>query len=403
MQRLLHTAARGLMLALALNVALAAPAHAGVNAELNTFFNQMGGAANVTGPSAYQGQSAGYYTGGSLWTRFPQASVNPVNLQLPNVKAGCGGIDLFGGSFSFINSDELIALLKATASNALGFAFMLAIKSISPQIASTLEDLSQKVQQLNQFNMNSCEMAQNLVSGLWGKQAGREAEICKYIGNSQGIFSDWAKSRHECNEGGARASTLAANSDPTIPADSYNYTWDMLKKSYPTFDQDFREYLMTLVGTVIYVKAQSDAGNPSYRYLGQGDRAILTALLDGGSGAKVLRCDSADRCLNPVLGTLSIDPGQALKPRIRALLESMNAKVRSNTALTTQEIGLLGATSIPLYKIVTVNAAAQLGGMSSSDMDNLAEIVGVDMLETLVRQFYNLVNQGQASFHNADA
>lgn len=148
-----------LMLCLALNVGFAARARAGVNAELNSFFNDMGGAANVTGPSAYQGQSAGYYTGGSLWTRFPQQSVNPVNLQLPNVKAGCGGIDLFGGSFSFINSDELIALLKATASNALGFAFMLAIKSISPQIASTLEDLSQKVQQLNQFNMNSCEMA----------------------------------------------------------------------------------------------------------------------------------------------------------------------------------------------------------------------------------------------------
>lgn len=100
---------------------------------------------------------------------------------------------------------------------------------------------------------------------------------------------------------------------------------------------------------------------------------------------------------------MSIGSAQALKPRIRALIESMNAKVRSNTALTTQEIGLLGATSIPLYKIVTVNAAAQLGGMSPSDMDNLAEIVGVDMLETLVRQFYNLVNQGQASFHNADA
>lgn len=216
---------RLILIAALINLSIGAPARAGVNAELDSFFNGMGGAANVTGPSAYQGQSAGYYTGGGLWSRFAQTSANPINLQLPNVKAGCGGIDLFGGSFSFINSDELIALLKATASNALGFAFMLAIKSISPQIASTLEDLSQKVQQLNQFNMNSCEMAQNLVSGLWGKQAGREAEICKYIGNSQGIFSDWAKSRHECNEGGERSSTLAANTDPTIPADSYNYTW----------------------------------------------------------------------------------------------------------------------------------------------------------------------------------
>ena len=115
----------------------AAPVNAQVGAELNDFFNDMGASANATGPTAYQGQSAGYYSGGNIWTRFPQKSVNPVNLQLPSIKAGCGGIDVFSGSFSFINTDEIVAMLKATANNALGFAFQLAIKSISPQIAST--------------------------------------------------------------------------------------------------------------------------------------------------------------------------------------------------------------------------------------------------------------------------
>ena len=32
----------------------------------------FGAQANVTGPSAYQGQSAGYYSGGAMWARFPQ-------------------------------------------------------------------------------------------------------------------------------------------------------------------------------------------------------------------------------------------------------------------------------------------------------------------------------------------
>src|SRR3546814_20418063 len=107
---------------------------------MNSFFSDVGGAANVTGPSAFQGQSAGYYSLGNVWTRFPQKSVQPFNLQLPSARAGCGGIDLFSGSFSFINASEIIAMLKATANNALGFAFKLAIDSVSPEIGKVMED-----------------------------------------------------------------------------------------------------------------------------------------------------------------------------------------------------------------------------------------------------------------------
>ncbi|MFV3537544.1 conjugal transfer protein TraH, partial [Mycobacterium tuberculosis] len=101
---------------------------------MNSYFNKSGAAANVTGPTAFQGQSAGYYSGGSLWSRFPQKSINPVSVALPSARGGCGGIDLFAGSFSFINADEIVAMLKATANNAIGFAFQLAIDSISAQI-----------------------------------------------------------------------------------------------------------------------------------------------------------------------------------------------------------------------------------------------------------------------------
>ena len=75
--------------ALLASLHLAVPsAHAGVASEMNAFFNDAGGAANVTGPSAFEGQSAGYYSLGNLWTRFPQKSVSPFNLQLPSARAG---------------------------------------------------------------------------------------------------------------------------------------------------------------------------------------------------------------------------------------------------------------------------------------------------------------------------
>ena len=85
-------------------------ARADVAGAMNSFFQDAGGAANVTGPSAYQGQTAGYYSMGNVWTRFPQKSVQPFNLQMPKVSAGCGGIDLFTGSFSFINASEIVAM-----------------------------------------------------------------------------------------------------------------------------------------------------------------------------------------------------------------------------------------------------------------------------------------------------
>ena len=93
------------------NAAVLTPAAANVGSEMQTFFDDAGVRANVTGPTAFEGQSAGYYSGGNVWTRFPQKSIQPFNLQLPHARAGCGGIDLFAGSFSFINTAELVAML----------------------------------------------------------------------------------------------------------------------------------------------------------------------------------------------------------------------------------------------------------------------------------------------------
>lgn len=382
---------------------VAAPVQANVGTELNDFFNDMGGAGNAYGPTAFEGQSAGYYSAGGVWTRFSNKQVNPVNVQLPSVKAGCGGIDIFGGAFSFINTDEMVAMLKSVASNALGFAFQLAIKSISPQISQTIEEMAQKIEKLNQMNISSCEAAQGLVAGLWGKSQGRDSEVCKAIANSQGFATDWAKARQDCNAGGERTSIINKNGDETIPAKSYNYTWHMLNKSYPSFDTDFKEYLMTLVGTIVYERAEDDDASGTVRYYGQGNRDLIEALLKGSTDAKVLKCDDTDDCLSPSFSsTVSITEAQALQPRIAELIRSMVAKVKTNDTLTAEEIGILGGTSIPLYKIITVNAAAQFGGMTTADIDGLAEIVALDMLETILREFYGYVQKAQGSFSEAD-
>jgi conjugative transfer pilus assembly protein TraH len=140
------------------------------------------------GPTAFQGQSAGYYSLGNVWTRFPQKTTNIANLQLPRARAGCGGIDIFAGSFSFINASEIVAMLKAVANNAVGFAFSLAIDTVCPECSKIMQEFSQKAQLMNNLNINSCEMAQGLVGGIWPKGDLADKAICEAIGNSEGIF-----------------------------------------------------------------------------------------------------------------------------------------------------------------------------------------------------------------------
>jgi conjugative transfer pilus assembly protein TraH len=59
--------------------------------------------------------------------------VQPFNPQMPKV-CRLRWHRTFIGSFQLINGAELVAMLKATANNALGFALQPAIDSVSPEI-----------------------------------------------------------------------------------------------------------------------------------------------------------------------------------------------------------------------------------------------------------------------------
>src|SRR3546814_5274524 len=66
--------------------------------------------------------------------------------------------------------------------------------------------------------MQSCEAAAAAVGAVWPKVDAAEDRICQSIGTSAGRFSDWAKSRRGCGNGGERSSTINSNTDPALAA-----------------------------------------------------------------------------------------------------------------------------------------------------------------------------------------
>nr|WP_250952104.1 conjugal transfer protein TraH [Escherichia coli] len=93
-------------------------ASADVNSDMNQFFNKLGFASNTTQPGVWQGQAAGYAYGGSLYARTQVKNIQLISMTLPDINAGCGGIDAYLGSFSFINGDQLQRFVKQIMSNA---------------------------------------------------------------------------------------------------------------------------------------------------------------------------------------------------------------------------------------------------------------------------------------------
>src|SRR5262245_22745233 len=124
-------------------------AYAGIGGDLNHFFNQMGFSNNVTAPNAYQGQGAGYYSGGSLFARDSVRDVQIASVDLPSFRSGCGGIDLFTGGFSFVNSQQLIDAMQNIINNSIGYAFNLALESTTPEIANVMKYINTLSNEIN--------------------------------------------------------------------------------------------------------------------------------------------------------------------------------------------------------------------------------------------------------------
>ena len=160
-------------------------AKAGILGDMNTMF-----LSNTTAPSTISTQDRIGVFAGSLYMRSPVQSINLVSFDPPRIDAGCGGIDLYGGSFSFINSQQLVQIFRNVASNAAGLAFKAAIKAISPSLDSLITEFQTLMQNLNNLAKNSCQMAHMLVDPIDNSLSNAVNGSGNIAGSQNGLFSD---------------------------------------------------------------------------------------------------------------------------------------------------------------------------------------------------------------------
>jgi conjugative transfer pilus assembly protein TraH len=378
--------------ALMLTVSGTSMARADVGSDLRDFWENSGGGVNVNEPLIYNGQRAGFATLGSVQVRTRTRNANLAHIQLPSVRAGCGGIDIFGGSFSYISKEELIHLMEAIMQNAAGFAFELALESLSPAVQETVSKLRNLVQQVNSMNINSCEAGQLLAGSLWPTLDSAKQHICTTIGSYEGKFADHVAGRHDCNSGGEQTSTLAnagAEVADQVPT-NVNYAWRAIQKnSFLSSDSTLAEFFMTLTGTLITRAGASDSDGPEHQTIPPraADQDMVKALVDGGS-AQVLRCDSGTSgdCLNPTLQNTTIDQNTALKAKVTTTIMSIRDAIASgNGTISDEAVALLGMTSVPVLDMLITGMSYQ-HVFVENEINAMAEVVAVDLAMIYIDQ-----------------
>lgn len=366
---------------LILLLAVKSAAHAGIQEDLNSFFTGINLASNVTSPAAFESQAAGFFGAGSLYARGAVRQYQLVQLDLPFARAGCGGIDMHLGSLSFLSEQKLIDLGKAVMSNTGAYAVDVLLASTVPELKQVRDYLQQLQQLANQASLNSCQMAQNLVGGVYPKTAESQQKICKDQAamGKEGLVSDYVKARNECANNGFRQVMDKAEVDPERKKQvvlNKNIVWSILKeKSFLGLDKELAEMVMSLTGTLIIDKDGRVTHVPSLAASPQ----FIQTLLTGGQGAKRWRCEEEVACLKVNLIDFTLPESATLTAQVRSLIERVNAAIVVDNLDDKGIESILASFSLPVLKFLTVLHSSEYASLSV-DMEEYAGLIAHDLL-----------------------
>ncbi|EYU16519.1 conjugal transfer protein TraH [Photorhabdus bodei] len=304
---------------LAASIALAGLFVPVANAESisNQLDNMFGSMSNVTNPGDYKSVTRDGYTGGGFVLRNKLRTLTPVSIDLPSASGGCGGIDLFGGSFSFINAEQFVQMLRNIAANAAGLAFQLALNAMDAVLDNAISKMQAILQQMNDLTVNSCQLAKGLLvdtAAAFGSSA--KASVSSQL-SSDGLVDQfkgmWG------NFAGAKApEKQKEESGKRKACDDYgNIMWCLLQNGnfsdqfYGT-ENEQKELVMSMTGTIIVsgklgTDKDGSAKKSVVRIAPLATTSVLDSLINGDNSFEIWSCaGQTQTCENPKKQTRQI-------------------------------------------------------------------------------------------------
>ncbi|MEX9216910.1 conjugal transfer pilus assembly protein TraH [Providencia rettgeri] len=365
---------------------------ASVNNDMNNFFNKLGFEGNATDARAWEGQAAGYATGGNLFIRNQVKQLQIASFTPPSINAGCGGIDAYLGSFSHINGEQLQQFVKQLMQNSTGYFFDLALQTTVPELKSAKDFLQKMASDINSMNISSCQAAQGIIGGLWPTNTVQSQKICQDIAGQTNMFADWAASRQGCTVGGQmnNAFNRAPDNMKDQVIQNKNLMWEILN-SNPMLDGDseLKELIMNLTGTLIFGKEnQVTTTIPKVNR-----QELIKALMYGGT-INIEGCVSVNGCLDLKKKTVTVTKANGLNSLVEKMIKQIQGKLQDDIGLTAGEKGFIQSTSIPILRYLV--DPMQLN-INVSILPALSDYIAYDIL---LQYLLELIDQAKIAMAN---
>ena len=394
--------------AIALSLAVTC-AHSDVSSDMKSFFNSAGYESNYTHADVWKNQAAGSFSGGSLFARNAVRTYQLIRLDLPEFRAGCGGIDMFMGAFSFISADKLVEMGKQIMTNSGAYVVDLMLASTVPEILERKNYLQDVMTKINGSNINTCNAGKALVGGLWPKTTESQKKICRDLRTNEGIGNDFAKAQQDCESLDKFQETMdKAKNDKEYKKQvlmSKNIVWDAIK-SQPFFnsnDIELSEFVMNLTGTIIF----DGKGNPTIVPSIADNQQLIKAFIGDGTAdieISIKKCSKADedKCLKVRDGKITIKQGESLSAKVQNLILGISDKLRarnnnkSESDWTEDEKRFVSMTSIPILKFITIMGQMKYG-ITSSDLVEYSSLIAQDLFQQYLGELLSSVKASIAN------
>lgn len=402
------------------------PARAGgIDEKIQSTFNAM---ATVNEPGVHMGARRGVITGGGIQIRNKIVTASLMSFDPPRMQFGCGGWDLFAGSFSFISSEQITAMLRSVASATAAYFFKLALATISKDIENIMSDIWNAMSRINEMQLNSCKIGEAIARGALGQGDVQEGEgLGRQIAVAMGLKDDDSEAQ---NQGRAKSPGVeAAERVPQVKQEIVkgNQTWRALRDQnaphwVDSSDSRLMEQIMSISGTVIICSPGVDecprassgttGGQTTLTMLHREPILTLREMVRGSDGVTAVRywrCNEETHCLDPIstedtgyVGTEKILLDRLLGTS-RGMGDGIIGRYAAGQAGTAADNGLIASGGA--YVSMALNLAASRNGERAARrfIEAFSEVIAAEMTATIVGELMALAVQSTAEMESGKA
>lgn len=374
-------------------------------ADMGSFLDGAMNELSNLSPKSYQGQERGYYMGGSASIRIPQETIQPFSFTPPSIKAGCGGIDIVMGGFSYLNFEYLVQKLQSILQSAPAFAFNLALGVLCPDCKNILSELEGIADMINGLNIDSCK-ASKAITGYAATQLQQVAGFNMSTGTDSAYFkslrdgaSDWQneyKNWIEAYSGIYDCNALFAGDKKKCKAKQAIVSFRVPLWEQVFNDSDYYEWLIPVFrGYYGDVFENAGEGNMIDAVSGcaQKDQPnIIDAMVFGKYTAKTALTQGDTNCQ-------SVDASaKSLYKQVQTRLTNIVTAMKAGSAIQQADVDLINASRIPVYKLLSLAIVVEkINGdtgavLSESFIDALAAPIAYDIAFSVLQDLNHFVD-----------